>query len=78
MNLLVLLDTMDGFFQYDLVGGDVYWTGASDDDWFKAGNWSTGCIPTRKDNVIFNETNVTTGSKAIRISKKEVLPNVKI
>lgn len=61
----------DGWiFPNDLVGGDVYWTGASDDDWFKAGNWSTGCIPTRKDNVIFNETNVTTGSKAIRISKK--------
>ena len=59
------------FFPVDLVGGEIKWTGESDDDWFNAGNWNTGCIPTRLDDVVFNETNVSPGdNKIVTISKK--------
>lgn len=37
-------------------GKVIHWTGAINDDWFTAGNWLGGCIPTRVDNVIFDET----------------------
>ncbi|PXX99063.1 hypothetical protein DF185_14380 [Marinifilum breve] len=58
----------DGWnFIDDLTGGDVYWTGNVNDSWFEAGNWDKGCIPTRKDNVIFEDIKVT-GSSAVNIS----------
>jgi len=54
-------------FPDDLLGGDVYWTGNVDDNWFEAGNWDKGCIPTRKDNVFFEDAKVT-GNSAVNIS----------
>ncbi|WP_321280496.1 gliding motility-associated C-terminal domain-containing protein [Marinifilum fragile] len=60
----------DGWvFPDDLLGGDVYWTGNVDDNWFEADNWDKGCIPTRKDNVYFEDAKVT-GSFAVNISLK--------
>ena len=60
----------DGWvFPDDLMGGDVYWTGDVNDDWFEAGNWDIGCIPTRKDNVLFEDAKVT-GSSVVKISIK--------
>ncbi|RUT73563.1 gliding motility-associated C-terminal domain-containing protein [Ancylomarina longa] len=56
-------------FPNDLIGTVVKWTGAKDDDWFTADNWSTGCIPTRVDTVIFDEVNVI-NSKSVNISQK--------
>ena len=56
-------------FPNDLIGQVIKWIGYVDDDWFTAGNWSTGCIPTRVDKVIFDEVNVT-GSKMVNISRK--------
>jgi gliding motility-associated-like protein len=51
-------------------GTDITWTGNVDDDWFNAGNWDGGCIPTRVDNVKFDE-GALTGAKiaTVRISK---------
>ncbi len=60
----------DGWvFPNDLLGGDVYWTGAINDNWFEADNWDTGCVPTRKDNVFFEDDKVT-GSYDVNISVK--------
>ena len=65
----------DGWtFPSDLVGAEVKWTGEIDADWFNARNWSTGCIPTRLDDVIFDEININPGgSKLVNISKKATL-----
>ncbi|NOU61334.1 gliding motility-associated C-terminal domain-containing protein [Marinifilum caeruleilacunae] len=61
----------DGWvFPNDLVGGDVNWTGAVDGNWFEAGNWDTGCVPTRKDNVFFDEGSIPTGNLNVNISVK--------
>lgn len=58
----------DGWvFPNDLVGGTIYWTGNIDNDWFNAGNWEFGCLPNRKDIVIFDDSRVT-GSYDINIS----------
>ncbi|MCT4602720.1 MAG: gliding motility-associated C-terminal domain-containing protein [Marinifilum sp.] len=60
----------DGWvFPNDLVGGDVYWTGKVNSSWFEADNWSTNCIPTRKDNVFFEDAKVT-GSYDVNILAK--------
>eukprot|EP01029_Cantina_marsupialis_P013120 TRINITY_DN290812_c0_g1_i1.p1 TRINITY_DN290812_c0_g1~~TRINITY_DN290812_c0_g1_i1.p1 ORF type:complete len:3183 (+),score=513.36 TRINITY_DN290812_c0_g1_i1:222-9770(+) len=54
---------VSGFEGWDFVnsstGATINWTGAIDDDWFTAGNWSEGCIPTRVDNVVFDEANLS-------------------
>jgi len=60
----------DGWiFPDDLTGGTVYWTGNVDSDWFTAGNWQGGCLPNRKDVVIFDDANVL-NSYEVNISKK--------
>ena len=60
----------DGWvFPDDLTGGTVYWTGNIDNDWFKAGNWLGGCLPNRKDVVIFEDAKVL-NSYEVNISKK--------
>ncbi|WP_372754054.1 hypothetical protein, partial [Labilibaculum sp.] len=49
----------DGWiFLDDLTGSKIYWTGNVDNDWFTAGNWEGGCLPTRKDTVVFNNDKV--------------------
>lgn len=62
----------DGWvFPDDLTGADIYWTGKIDDNWFEAENWEGDCIPTRKDNVFFNDSKVVIGgSSEVNISQK--------
>lgn len=38
------------------VSGQTTWTGAVDDDWDTAGNWSTGVVPTAADTVVVDST----------------------
>ena len=60
----------DGWvFPNDLVGGTVYWTGNTDSDWFTADNWLGGCLPNRKDIVVFDDANVT-NSYEVNISDR--------
>lgn len=60
----------DGWvFPNDLTGTTVYWTGNVDNDWFKAGNWQAGCLPNRKDVVVFDDANVL-NSYEVNISRK--------
>ena len=45
------------------------WKGTEDSDWFNPKNWSPECVPTRLDNVLFNQTNVVAGgSKTITVN----------
>ncbi len=47
---------------------DFVWIGTDDSDWFNPNNWDLGCIPTRIDNVFFDEGNIgPTGSRTITI-----------
>ena len=60
----------DGWvFPNDLTGTTVYWTGNVDNNWFTAGNWQGGCLPNRKDTVVFDDANVL-NSYEVNISKK--------
>ncbi|MFT5749442.1 MAG: hypothetical protein ACI93S_000699, partial [Ancylomarina sp.] len=45
------------------------WTGADDSNWFNPNNWDLGCVPTRIDNVLFDNS---TGSKTIAINGTRV------
>ena len=47
---------------------DLHWTGfASDANWFNADNWTPKCIPTRVDNVFFDDVNFTSVHKEVNI-----------
>ncbi|PKQ65548.1 hypothetical protein BZG02_00655 [Labilibaculum filiforme] len=60
----------DGWvFPDDLTGTTIYWTGNVDNDWFTAGNWEGGCLPNRKDIVIFDDAKVLK-TYDVNISKK--------
>lgn len=52
----------------DSAGSDYTWEGTVDSDWFNPGNWDKGCVPTRLDNVFFDEKNIVGGSKLISIN----------
>ena len=48
---------------------DFKWTGADDSDWFNPLNWDKGCVPTRVDNVFFDEANIAAGgNKTISVN----------
>ena len=44
----------DTLFIWDNEGTFVYWTGAEDDNWMNADNWSGNAVPDSDDIVVFN------------------------
>jgi gliding motility-associated-like protein len=46
-------------------GDDFTWKGTEDSDWFNPKNWDPECVPTRLDNVLFNEPSLALGGSTI-------------